>query len=82
MDFARNERGFFVGFAWNLIHFSFVREREGYKHHADCTVSVEYHSFLSHLLIIHAPTYVMRVTNKNTMRSSVYNNNNNNKVFI
>ena len=39
MDFARNERGFCVGFAWNLILFSFVREREGYKHHADCTVS-------------------------------------------
>ena len=38
MDFARNERGFCVGFAWNLIPFSFVREREGYKHHADCTV--------------------------------------------
>ena len=38
MDFARNERGFCVGFAWNLILFSFVREREGYKHHADCTV--------------------------------------------
>ena len=38
MDFARNERGFCVGFAWNLIFFSFVREREGYKHHADCTV--------------------------------------------
>ena len=44
MDFARNERGFCVGFAWNLILFSFVREREGYKHHADCTVStiIEY----------------------------------------
>ena len=27
-----------MGFAWNLILFSFVREREGYKHHADCTV--------------------------------------------
>ena len=40
MDFARNERGFCVGFAWNLILFSFVREREGYKHHADCTVHV------------------------------------------
>ena len=39
MDFARNERGFCVGFAWNLIFFSFVREREGYKHHADCTVN-------------------------------------------
>ena len=39
MDFARNERGFCVGFAWNLILFSFMREREGYKHHADCTVS-------------------------------------------
>ena len=38
VDFARNERGFCVGFAWNLILFSFVREREGYKHHADCTV--------------------------------------------
>ena len=38
MDFARSERGFCVGFAWNLILFSFVREREGYKHHADCTV--------------------------------------------
>ena len=38
MDFARNERGFCVGFAWNLILFSFVREREGYKHQADCTV--------------------------------------------
>ena len=42
MDFARNERGFCVGFAWNLIPFSFVREREGYKHHADCTVHVYY----------------------------------------
>ena len=40
MDFARNERGFCVGFAWNLILFSFVREREGYKHHADCTVCI------------------------------------------
>ena len=40
MDFARNERGFCVGFAWNLIFFSFVREREGYKHHADCTVGL------------------------------------------
>ena len=29
-----------MGFAWNLILFSFVREREGYKHHADCTVLV------------------------------------------
>ena len=29
-----------MGFAWNLILFSFMREREGYKHHADCTVSV------------------------------------------
>ena len=38
VDFARNEQGFCVGFAWNLILFSFVREREGYKHHADCTV--------------------------------------------
>ena len=27
-----------MGFAWNLILFSFMREREGYKHHADCTV--------------------------------------------
>ena len=27
-----------MGFAWNVIFFSFVREREGYKHHADCTV--------------------------------------------
>ena len=40
MDFARNKRGFCVGFAWNLIFFSFMREREGYKHHADCTVCV------------------------------------------
>ena len=39
MDFARNEGGFCVGFAWNLILFSFMREREGYKHHVDCTVS-------------------------------------------
>ena len=39
MDFARNERGFCVGFAWNLILFSFAREREGYKHHANCTVA-------------------------------------------
>ena len=38
MDFARKKRGFCVGFAWNLIHFSFMREREGYKHHADSTV--------------------------------------------
>ena len=38
MDLARNKRGFCVGFAWNLILFSFMREREGYKHHADCTV--------------------------------------------
>ena len=29
-----------MGFAWNLILFSFVREREGYKHHADCTVQM------------------------------------------
>ena len=43
MDFARNERGFCVGFAWNLIFFSFVREREGYKHHADCTVPQRRH---------------------------------------
>ena len=38
MDLGRNERGFCVGFAWNLSLFSFVREREGYKHHADRTV--------------------------------------------
>ena len=49
---ARNKRGHSVeqawilrgmseGFAWNLIFFSFVREREGYKHHADCTVYCE-----------------------------------------
>ena len=30
-----------MGFAWNLILFSFMREREGYKHHADCTVPNE-----------------------------------------
>ena len=42
MDFARNKRGFCVGFAWNLILFSFMREREGYKHHADCTVPVKF----------------------------------------
>ena len=30
-----------MGFAWNLILFSFVREREGYKHHADCTVHIK-----------------------------------------
>ena len=30
-----------MGFAWNLILFSFMREREGYKHHADCTVAEE-----------------------------------------
>ena len=49
---ARNERGPSVeqawilrgiseGFAWvsrGTILFSFMREREGYKHHADCTV--------------------------------------------
>ena len=29
-----------MGFAWNLILFSFMREREGYKHHADCTVHI------------------------------------------
>ena len=40
MDFARNERGFCVGFAWNLILFSFMSEREGYKHHTDCTVVI------------------------------------------
>ena len=31
-----------MGFAWNLILFSFMREREGYKHHADCTVPTIY----------------------------------------
>ena len=31
-----------MGFEWNLIFFSFVREREGYKHHADCTVPLAF----------------------------------------
>ena len=39
MDFARNLRGFCVGFARNLILFLFEREREGYKRFADCTVT-------------------------------------------
>ena len=38
MDFARNLRGFCVGFARNLILFLFEREHEGYKRFADCTV--------------------------------------------
>ena len=38
MDFARNLRGFCVGFARNLILFLFEREREGYKRFAACTV--------------------------------------------
>ena len=38
MDFARILRGFCVGFARNLILFSFEREHEGYKRFADCTV--------------------------------------------
>ena len=42
MDFARNLRGFCVGFARNLILFLFEREHEGYKRFADCTVYVEY----------------------------------------
>ena len=42
MDFARNLRGFCVGFARNLILFLFEREHEGYKRFADCTVPV-YH---------------------------------------
>ena len=41
VDFARNKRGFCTGFAWNLILFSFMRDREGYKHHADCTVEIK-----------------------------------------
>ena len=41
MDFARNLRGFCVGFARNLILFLFEREREGYKHFADCTVRTD-----------------------------------------
>ena len=49
MDFARNERGFCVGFAWNLIFFSFVREREGHKHHADCTVPLVINAYLSNV---------------------------------
>ena len=40
MDFARNLRGFCVGFARNLILFLFEREHEGYKRFADCTVYV------------------------------------------
>ena len=47
MDFARNERGFCVGFAWNLILFSFMREREGYKHRADCTVLIGHCDLIS-----------------------------------
>ena len=38
MDFARNLRGFCVGFARNLILFLFEHEHEGYKRFADCTV--------------------------------------------
>ena len=38
MDFARNLRGFCVGFARNLILFLFELEHEGYKRFADCTV--------------------------------------------
>ena len=38
MDFARNLRGFCVGFARNLILFLLEREHEGYKRFADCTV--------------------------------------------
>ena len=53
MDFARNERGFCVGFAWNLILFSFVREREGYKYHADCTV--RFGVFLSECPFVFSP---------------------------
>ena len=45
MDFARKKRGICVGFAWNLILFSFMREREGYKHHADCTVRLCQYNF-------------------------------------
>ena len=54
MDFARNEREFCVGFAWNLILFSFVREREGYKHHADCTVcgSVRVHTCVKAVFVL------------------------------
>ena len=41
MDFARNLRGFCVGFARNLIlFFLFKREREGYKRFVDCTVLI------------------------------------------
>ena len=38
VDFARNVRGFCVGFARNLIVFLFEREHEGYKRFAACTV--------------------------------------------
>ena len=38
VDFARNLRGFCVGFARNLILFLFEREREGCKRFAVCTV--------------------------------------------
>ena len=60
MDFARNERGFCVGFAWNLILFSFVREREGYKHHADCTVHVSRYDQQSHDTETKSPYLVAR----------------------
>ena len=42
-----------MGFAWNLILFSFMREREGYKHHADCTVlSVDKYSSENSILVM------------------------------
>ena len=68
MDFARNERGFCVGFAWNLIFFSFVREREGYKHHADSTVPICQFVFSrlgfwsgNFFLIVHFPDHCLLV---------------------
>ena len=56
MDFARNLRGFCVGFARNLILFLFKREREGYKRFVDCTVMMIYIKSLNEFEIRRDPT--------------------------
>ena len=59
-----------MGFAWNLILFSFVREREGYKHHADCTVPLTEECAQS------GPKYLklrsVHIQGQNTFNSGVY----------
>ena len=87
MDFARNLRGFCVGFARNLILFLFEREHEGYKRFADCTVhhlgprsrndlDLQYsHTFINFLSCLLLPTFrllVAIVSEKSTVFTFSY----------